>query len=100
MSTELSRLSDTPQQAHAAFCGVSIHVRTPPPHPLVEVAQRAACEVSGEMGAVADKLGISRSSLFNKLRGSNEFSLSEAFNLSRILGMTVDELCRLAMKSD
>lgn len=52
------------------------------------------------MGAVADKLGISRSSLFNKLRGSNEFSLSEAFNLSRILGMTVDELCRLAMKSD
>ena len=36
------------------------------------------------MGAVADKLGISRSSLFNKLRGSNEFSLSEAFNLSRI----------------
>ena len=52
------------------------------------------------MGAVADKLGISRSSLFNKLRGSNEFSLSEAFNLSRILGMTVDELFRLAMKSD
>lgn len=47
-----------------------------------------------------NKLGISRSSLFNKLRGSNEFSLSEAFNLSRILGMTVDELCRLAMKSD
>ena len=52
------------------------------------------------MGAVADKLGISRSSLFNKLRGSNEFSLSEAFNLSRILGMTVDELCRLALKRD
>lgn len=50
------------------------------------------------MGAVADKLGISRSSLFNKLRGSNEFSLSEAFNLSSILGMTVDEFCRLAMK--
>ena len=48
------------------------------------------------MGAVADKLGISRSSLFNKLRGSNEFSLSEAFNLSSILGITVDELCRLA----
>lgn len=52
------------------------------------------------MGAVADKLGISRSSLFNKLRGTSEFSLSEALNLSRILGMTVDELCRLAMKSD
>lgn len=52
------------------------------------------------MGAVADRLGISRSSLFNKLRGSNEFSLSEAFDLSRILGVTVDELCRLAMKSD
>lgn len=52
------------------------------------------------MGDVADKLGISRSSLFNKLRGSNEFSLSEAFNLSCILGMTIDEFRRLAMKSD
>lgn len=52
------------------------------------------------MGAVADKLGISRSSLFNKLRGSNEFSLSEALNLSRILGMTVDEFCRLAMEGE
>lgn len=50
------------------------------------------------MGAVADQLGISRSSLFNKLRGSNEFSLSEAFNLSRILDMTVDEFYRLAME--
>lgn len=48
------------------------------------------------MGAVADMLGISRSSLFNKLRGSNEFSLSEAFNLSRVLGISLDELYQLS----
>ena len=47
------------------------------------------------MSAVADSLGISRSSLFNKLRGSNEFSLSEAFGLSRMLGLSLDELYRL-----
>ena len=47
------------------------------------------------MGAVADALGISRSSLFNKLRGSNEFSLSEAFALSRLLGLSLDDLYRL-----
>ena len=49
------------------------------------------------MGAVADMLGISRSSLVNKLRGSNEFSLSEAFTLSRMLGLSLDELCQLTM---
>lgn len=42
--------------------------------------------------AIADKLGISRSSFFNKMRGSYEFSLSEAFALSRMLGITLDEL--------
>ena len=47
------------------------------------------------MGAVASTLGISRSSLFNKLRGSNEFSLSEAFRLSRMLGLSLDEFHRL-----
>lgn len=47
------------------------------------------------MSSVADALGISRSSLFNKLRGSNEFSLSEAFNLSRMLGLSLDDLYEL-----
>lgn len=45
--------------------------------------------------AIAEKLGMSRSSFFNKQRGSNEFSLSEAFNLSRILGVSLDELYAL-----
>lgn len=49
------------------------------------------------MGAFADKLGMSRSSLFNKMRGSNEFSLFEAFNMSRILGVSLDEFYRLAV---
>lgn len=45
--------------------------------------------------AIADKMGISRSSFFNKLRGSYEFSLSEAFTLSRILGVSLDDFYRL-----
>lgn len=41
--------------------------------------------------ALADQLGISRSSFFNKLRGSFDFSLSEAYSFSRILGVSLDE---------
>lgn len=47
--------------------------------------------------AIAVQLGISRSSLFNKLRGDKEFSLQEAFNLSRILGISLDELYELTV---
>lgn len=47
--------------------------------------------------SIADKLGISRSSFFNKVRGSYEFSLSEAYKLSRLLGMTLDELHELTV---
>lgn len=47
--------------------------------------------------ALADSLGMSRSSFFNKVRGSYEFSLSEAYALSRILGVSLDELHELAV---
>lgn len=43
--------------------------------------------------SIADKLGISRSSFFNKVRGSYEFSLSEAYKLSRLLGVSLDTMC-------
>lgn len=45
--------------------------------------------------AVADELGISRSSFFNKLRGSYEFSFKEAYKLSRILDVSMDDLYSL-----
>lgn len=41
---------------------------------------------------LAEELGMGRSALFNKLRGSNEFSLPEAYKLSRMLGCTLDDL--------
>lgn len=47
--------------------------------------------------SIADKLGISRSSFFNKVRGSYEFSLSEAYKLSRLLGVSLDELRELTV---
>ncbi len=50
-------------------------------------------EKNGETkDSIADKLGISRSSFFNKLRGAYEFSFSEAYDLSRLLGISMDEL--------
>lgn len=47
--------------------------------------------------SIADKLGISRSSFFNKVRGSYEFSLSEAYKLSHLLGVSLDELHELTV---
>lgn len=47
--------------------------------------------------SIADKLDISRSSFFNKVRGSYEFSLSEAYKLSRLLGVSLDELHELTV---
>lgn len=47
--------------------------------------------------SLADQLGISRSSFFNKLRGSYEFSLSEAFNLARILRISLDDFYKLTV---
>lgn len=47
--------------------------------------------------ALADRLGMSRSSFFNKVRGSYEFNLSEAYALSRILGISLDELHELTV---
>lgn len=47
--------------------------------------------------SIADKLGISRSSFFNKVRGSYEFSLSEAYKLSRLLGVSLDEFHELTV---
>lgn len=47
--------------------------------------------------SIAGKLGISRSSLFNKVRGSYEFSLSEAYKLSRLLGVSLDEFRELTV---
>lgn len=42
--------------------------------------------------ALAEKAEIGRTSFFSKLRGASEFSLSEGYRLSRILGITIDEL--------
>lgn len=41
---------------------------------------------------LAEKLGMSRVTLHNKLMGNSEFSLSEAQKLAGILGCTVDDL--------
>ena len=42
--------------------------------------------------ALAKQVGIGRTSFFSKLRGSSEFSLAEAYRLSRQLGCTLDDL--------
>lgn len=42
--------------------------------------------------ALAKELGFSRSAFFMKLRGDSEFTLSEAYRLSRVIGCTVDDI--------
>ena len=42
--------------------------------------------------AMAKELGFSRSAFFMKLRGDSEFTLSEAYRLSRAIGCTVDDV--------
>ena len=42
--------------------------------------------------ALAKDLGFKRSAFYMKLRGDSDFTLSEAFRLSKKIGCTVDEL--------
>lgn len=42
--------------------------------------------------ALAKELGFGRSAFFMKLRGDSEFTLPEAYRLSKAIGCTVDEL--------
>lgn len=42
--------------------------------------------------ALIEELGFGRSAFFMKLRGDSEFTLSEAYRVSRKLGCTVDEI--------
>ena len=46
--------------------------------------------------AFASKLGFGRSAFFSKLRGSSEFTLTEAFLISRELGCTLDDFYAMA----
>lgn len=41
---------------------------------------------------LASKLGMSRTSFYNKMDGTTEFTLSEAGNLASILGLTADQI--------
>jgi len=41
---------------------------------------------------MAEKLGISRVSYGLKERGDNEFTIDEMFNISKILGMGLDDI--------
>ena len=42
--------------------------------------------------AVAESLEIGRSTFFMKVRGASEFTLPEAYRLSRMLGCSIDDL--------
>lgn len=44
--------------------------------------------------SVAKHLGISMQTLYSKLRGESEFTLSQAFALADLMGCSVDDLRR------
>lgn len=39
----------------------------------------------------AAEVGINRTTFFAKMRGASEFTITEAFNMSRVLGCTLDD---------
>ncbi len=49
--------------------------------------------------ALAKELGFGRSAFFMKLRGDSEFTLGEAYRLSRVLGCSIDELHSMTQAS-
>lgn len=59
---------------------------------LHEAVSDHAKENDLTMNGIANELNMSRSTLFNKLAGRNELTLSEGYELSRILGCTIDDL--------
>lgn len=66
-----------------------------------EIRERtsAYCLENGMTNAtLADALGMSRSSLYAKLRGLAPWGLEEAVKLAELLGMSVSEFAALAIK--
>lgn len=56
----------------------------------------AYCAVTGTTkDELARDLGMTRQTLHSKLTGETEFKLSEAVQLSKILGCDVDELTKI-----
>nr|WP_314638711.1 helix-turn-helix transcriptional regulator [uncultured Olsenella sp.] len=64
---------------------------------LQEMVNEYAVEHGITKDVIADQMGISRSTFFNKMRGTYEFSLSEAYALARIIGVSLDEFYRVAV---
>ena len=47
--------------------------------------------------ALAKSADIGRTSFFSKIRGASEFSLSEAYRLSSIIGCSIDDLYSMTL---
>lgn len=49
--------------------------------------------------AFAESVGIKRTSFFAKMRGASDFTLAEAFRMSRVLGCTMDDFYSMTKAS-
>ena len=49
-------------------------------------------EINIPIATIAEKLGLSRQSLYRKLNGERDFRASEVLNISRILRLTTEEM--------
>lgn len=52
------------------------------------------------MVAIAEKTGILRETLYNKLRGTSEFKASEISNLSKVLRLSAEERDNIFFDTD
>ena len=56
-----------------------------------EAIKNYASDNGKTIADIAGDLGMGRVSLFNKMRGKYDFTLEEAYMLSRKLGCTIDD---------
>lgn len=52
------------------------------------------------MVAIAEKTGILRETLYNKLKGSSEFKASEISSISRVLGLSSSDRDAIFLKME
>ena len=59
---------------------------------IIDMVKEHLEEQNMTMDSLADTFGMSRGSLYNKLSGRNHLLLPEAMELSKWLGISLDEL--------
>lgn len=59
---------------------------------ITEMVNQYVAQHGIQKDDMAEKMGVSRTQFYAKLRGDSEFSLSEAYALANMMGVSVDDI--------